>query len=78
MLRFADSSISADNAAVAREKIHHIPERHRLDLQLGIADEAGLPDYRPVVRILIDGHDLLAGPHGDSRDRYYPSPRRRC
>lgn len=68
------SSVPADNAALAREKIHGRPGRHGLDLRVGLIDEVGLPDYRPVVRILIDGRELLAGPRGDSEDRYYGSP----
>jgi hypothetical protein len=59
---------------VTSEESGSRPRRHRLDLRVGITDEYGLPDYLPVVKILIDGQDLLAGPHGPARDDYYGSP----
>jgi hypothetical protein len=62
----------ADNAAVSGGRGR--PTRRQLDLQVEIIDEFGMPDYLPVVKILIDGRELLAGPHGSARDRYYASP----
>ena len=44
--------------------------RHRLELRVGVPEADGLPDYSPVLRMLIDGQELLASAHPEPDGLY--------
>jgi hypothetical protein len=63
---------SADNAQVGGGSGGAF--RRRLDLEVALTGEFGMPDYLPVLKILVDGRELLRGPFGPEQDTYYGPP----
>jgi hypothetical protein len=51
-----------------------VAEWQRLDLEVGLTGELGMPDYLPVLKIFVDGREMLGGPFGPAQDKYYGSP----
>ncbi len=63
-----------NNAPVARGRGGTEAGPLHLGLEVGLTGEFGMPDYLPVLKILVEGHEVLAGPNGPARDRYSGSP----